>query len=580
MDTESATPEMLPPSASLERLELTWVGKRKRREVVEPRLLIEEPAHGCGDVEQGTLPNGHPWHGNMLIHGDNLLALQALAHNFAGAVKCIYIDPPYNTGNAFEHYNDALEHSLWLNLMRERLELLRLLLAEEGSIWISIDSDECHYLKVLCDEVFGRSNFVDEVVWQRSYAPVNLKKTLSRCHDYILVYAKHRDKDWCLNKLPRTAQANARYANPDNDPRGDWKPGDCSVGPAVEANIYPITTPAGRVVMPPQGRSWVFSSKRFQELVADNRIWFGDKGQAVPQTKRFLSEVKDGIVAMTLWPYSEVGHTQDAKREIKALNLGDVFATPKPERLIARILTLATQPGDLVLDSFLGSGTTAAVAHKMRRRWIGVEMGLHAYTHCAARLRLVVGGHDAGGVTHAMGWTGGGGFRFYRLAPTLINCDSHGRPIINSEYDAPLLAAAMALHEGYEYAPDPEKPHRQGRNAAGGYIMTTTSFVTVADIDQLSTALEAGEQLLLCCEGAQADCAGRCQQIEVKKIPQALLGRCRFGRDDYSLHIVALPAEAWPEGASDPYHEELGLEAPEDAPECPKASEQEPNLFS
>lgn len=376
--------------AQTQKLELTWLGKDTKIQV-EPRILIE-------DKDKSNCAND-PTTENMLIHGDNLLALKALEHKYAGKVKCVYIDPPYNTGSAFEHYDDNLEHSTWLSLMKPRLELLRNLLSDDGSIWISIDSDECHYLKVLCDEVFGRSNFIDEVVWQRAYAPVNLKKTLSRSHDIILVYAKNLDPSFTLNKLPRSAEANARYKNPDNDPRGVWKSDNLSVGPAVESNIYEITTPSGRKVMPPKGYSWRLNKTRFAEFVADNRIWFGEDGNNVPSLKRFLSEVKGGIVAMTLWTRDEVGDSQEGKREIKALHFDSIFDTPKQERLIQRILTLATNEGDLVLDSFLGSGTTAAVAQKMNRRYIGIEMGNHAYTHCKVRLDKVISGADKGGIS-------------------------------------------------------------------------------------------------------------------------------------------------------------------------------------
>ena len=363
---------------NLQKLELTWIGKGEEPKL-EPRILIENPEYSYG------VPNTE----NMLIHGDNLLALKALEQDYAGKVKCIYIDPPYNTGNAFEHYDDGVEHSLWLSLMKPRLEILKNLLADNGSIWISIDADESHYLKVLCDMVFGRRNFVDEVIWQRAYAPINLKKTLSRSHDVILVYSKNSD-GFQLNKLPRTAEANKRYKNLDNDPRGAWKSSDLSVGPAVEKNIYPIVTPSGRTCYPPDGYSWRLSEERLKEFITENRIWYGPEGKSVPSIKRFLSEVKDGMTAMTLWTYQEVGHNQDAKKEAKVFNSDSVFATPKPERLIERVIHLASNPGDLVLDSFLGSGTTAAVAHKMGRKYIGIELGEHAKTHCYPRLEAVV----------------------------------------------------------------------------------------------------------------------------------------------------------------------------------------------
>ena len=284
----------------LQKLELTWVGKYDEQQPLEPRILIENPEYSYGEVETGMLPNGKSWKGNMLIHGDNLLALKALEQDYAGQVKCIYIDPPYNTGNAFEHYDDGVEHSIWLSLMRERLVLLRNLLSDDGSIWISIDADESHYLKVLCDEIFGRKNFIDEVIWQRSYAPINLKKTLSRSHDTILVYAKNKSDKYELNKLPRSADANDRYKNPDNDPRGVWKSSDCTVGPVVAEKLYPITTPSGRVVYPSSGRCWLYTEERFREMCADNRIWFGPDGNSVPSVKKFLSEEKDGITAQTL----------------------------------------------------------------------------------------------------------------------------------------------------------------------------------------------------------------------------------------------------------------------------------------
>lgn len=525
----------------LQKLELTWIGKDDSREPIEPRILIENPDYSYGTVETGTLPNGKPWNGNMLIHGDNLLALKALEENYTGAVKCIYIDPPYNTGNAFEHYDDGLEHSIWLSLMRERLIILRNLLTEDGSIWISIDADECHYLKVLCDEIFGRPNFIDEVIWQRSYAPINLKKTLSRCHDAILVYAKNKTDRFELNRLPRSVDANNRYRNLDNDPRGVWKSSDLSVGPAVQENIYPITTPTGRVCYPPEGYSWRLSQSRFQEYLNDNRIWFGPTGNNVPSIKRFLTEVKDGIVAQTLWTYQEVGHNQDAKKEIKAFGFESVFDTPKPERLIERVLTLGSNPGDLVLDSFLGSGTTAAVAQKMGRRYIGVELGQHAYTHCYPRLKMVTNGTDQGGISKAQNWKGGNGFKFYELASSLLKEDKFGNLVINKEYNADMLAAAMAKQEGFTYAPSTDVYWKQGYSSESDFIYTTTQFMTVEGLAAIRETMTEGESLLICCTSFQRECKQAFSNISIKKIPQMLLGRCEFAHDDYSLNIIDLP---------------------------------------
>jgi len=308
-------------NSKYKKLELCWPGKDIEVKP-EPRVLIEDPekSYGKADTE------------NMLIHADNLLALKALEQNYSGKIKCVYIDPPYNTGNAFEHYDDGLEHSTWLNLMKPRLELLFKLLSNDGSIWISIDADESHYLKVACDEIFGRKNFIDEVIWQRAYSPINLKKTLSRSHDVMLVYAKNFDEKFELNKLPRSEEANKRYSNPDNDPRGVWKSSDCSVGPVVQDKLYTITTPSGRKVTPPDGRCWLYTEERFKEMVADNRIWFGPNGSSVPSVKKFLTEVKSGITAMTLWTYQEVGHNQDAKKEVKEFN-SETDLAPKGEWL-------------------------------------------------------------------------------------------------------------------------------------------------------------------------------------------------------------------------------------------------------
>ncbi len=358
---------------------------------------------------------------NVLVHGDNLEALKALLPFYAGRVKCIYIDPPYNTGSAFEHYDDNLEHSQWLNMMYPRLRLLKDFLSEDGSIWISIDDDEGHYLKVICDEIFGRVNFVANVVWHKKGTRSNDARWFSDNHDHILVYAR-RKNDWRLNLLPRPDDSANGYSNPDGDPRGVWASGPCHAKTPNAKDIYEITTPSGRKLFPPPGTSWRFSKTKFEMLISDGRIWFGKNGDNVPRFKRFLSDVQDGFVPTTLWFREEVGDNQEAKKEVKAINEEDVFSTPKPERLIRHIITLATNPGDLVMDSFLGSGTTAAVAHKMGRRWIGIELGEHAKTHCAVRLRKVVDG-EQGGISKAVGWKGGGGFRFYELGESILQKD-------------------------------------------------------------------------------------------------------------------------------------------------------------
>lgn len=522
------------------KLELTWIGKYDEHQSLEPRILIENKEYSYGKPETGTLSNGKPWNGNMLIHGDNLLALKALEQDYSGQVKCIYIDPPYNTGSAFEHYDDSIEHSIWLSLMRDRLEILYNLLSKDGSLWISLDDTEQAYCKVLCDEIFGRNNFVASVIWEKKYSPQNDAKWLSDSHDFILIYAKNKE-NWKPNLLPRSEEMNSRYKNIDNDPRGCWKAGDCSVKTYSASCDYPITTPSGRIVNPPAGYCWRFSKEKFDELVNDNRIWFGKDGNNVPAVKRFLSDVKAGMTAMTIWKYTEVGHNQDAKKEVKAFNSKSVFATPKPERLIERVLTLGSNLGDLVLDSFLGSGTTAAVAQKMGRRYIGIELGNHAYTHCVPRLKMVTDGTDQGGISKAQDWHGGSGFKFYELAPSLLKEDKYGNLVINKEYNADMLAAAMAKQEGYTYHPDQEVYWKQGFGSESDFIYTTTQFMTVEAISAIHDTMAEGETLLICCTAFQKECKQAFGNITIKKIPQMLLGRCEFGKDDYSLNIIELP---------------------------------------
>ncbi len=364
---------------------------------------------------------------NILIKGDNLLALNTLKKHFdklpdSEKVKAIFIDPPYNTGSAFEQYDDNLAHSEWLTLMRDRLIILRDLLSEEGSIWISIDDDESHYLKMLCDEVFGRENFVTNVVWEKKYSPQNDAKWFSDMHDHILVFAKNKEI-WRPVLLPRTDEMNSRYKNPDNDPRGDWKSSDMSVKTYNKNTDYPITTPSGRIVEPPKSRCWRVSKEKFEELVADNRIWFGEDGNNVPSVKKFLTEVKDGMTPKSLWSYSEVGHNQDARNEVKQIDSPTVFDTPKPEKLMQRIIYLASNEKDIVLDVFGGSGTTFSVAHKMKRRWIGTEIGNHAETHIIPRMNGVIAGKDKIGISESVNWQGGGSFKYYHLGESIISVD-------------------------------------------------------------------------------------------------------------------------------------------------------------
>ncbi len=487
----------------------------------------------------------------MLIQGDNLLALKALEQEFAGRIKCIYIDPPYNTGNAFEHYDDGLEHSQWLNLISPRLKLLRQLLAEDGSIWISIDDDECHYLKVLCDEVFGRGNFVANVIWEKTDSPRMDAVYFSVRHDHILVYAKNKEK-WSVNKsgygeddLPD------HYDKTDENGRQYYLKPLRAMGGADSRTerptlYFPITAPDGTDIYPKRqdgsdGR-WRWGMEKIQKE-KDRIHWLKSKsGWTI--NYRIYADSATLRPPETIWTHAEAGSNRTSKIEIKAIFSGSkVFDTPKPERLIERVLTLATKPGDWVLDSFLGSGTTAAVAHKMGRRWVGVELGEHARTHCVPRLQKVVSGEDGGGISKAVGWQGGGGFKFYTLAPSLLNQDAYGNWVISKEYNPTQLAAAVAKHEGFRYAPDPGTYWKQARSSEKDYLYVTTQFVTVEALDRLHDALAPGESLLIACRAYQSECAGRYASISLKKIPTMLLGRCEFGREDYSLNIVNVPTE-------------------------------------
>lgn len=495
------------------KLELTWVGKYEQKEI-EPRILVENPELGYGDQDTG----------NMLIHGDNLIALKALEQDYAGKIKCIYIDPPYNTGSAFKHYDDGVEHSVWLSLMQKRIDLLYALLSEDGSLWISIDDDERDYLKILCDEIFGRQNFVCSVIWHKKGTRSNDARWFSDNHDYILVYAKDK-QNWKPNLLPRPDDSMDGYSNPDNDSRGVWASGPCHAKTPNEKDIYEVTTPSGRKIMPPPGTSWRFSEEKFNQLIKDNRIWFGEKGSNVPRYKRFLTEVQNGFVPTTLWFRDEVGDNQEAKKEVKGIDANDVFSTPKPERLLQRIVLLATREGDIVLDSFLGSGTTAAVAHKMGRRWIGIELGNHAYTHCKVRMDRVIDG-EQGGISKAVNWKGGGGYKFYELAPSLLVPNPKLPTIkqINPEYTFEMMCEAICKLEGFKYKPDGKF---QGKSSEQRFIHITKEFVNGEYVNSLLANLGEGQSLLV--YGTKIQSGLRLpDNIVVKKIPKDLLDKCTF----------------------------------------------------
>ncbi|WP_394755422.1 site-specific DNA-methyltransferase [Rhodoferax sp.] len=406
--------------------DLHWLGdgeaKRAARRV--PYRLLT-PVETVGDAAQG----------NLLIQGDNLEALKALLPFYAGRVKCIFIDPPYNTKSAFEHYDDNLEHSQWLSMMYPRLELLRDLLSEDGSIWVTIDDNEAHYLKVVMDEVFGRKNFVANVIWQKKYAVANDHKSIAPMHDNCLVYRK--SAAWQRNLVPRTDAKDKQYKF--EDALGTYRVSDYTCNKTAEERpnlYYAIKNPhSGEDVWPNRTRVWAYSPEEHSRHIDQGLIYWGkNDGARVPSFKRYLHKLRnDGVVPQTLWMHAYAGHTDSSRKEVRAVlgtsSLGDDFLTPKPELLIQRVLEVGSGGGDIVLDSYLGSGTTAAVAHKMGRRYIGIEMGEHAATHCLPRLKKVVDG-EQGGISEAVGWKGGGGFRFMKLGEPVFLDDGSINPAV------------------------------------------------------------------------------------------------------------------------------------------------------
>ena len=417
---------------------LDWIGKQavvNHHREVPTRLLHCDSSLSFGDPDAG----------NLLVEGDNLEALKALLPYYAGKVKCIFIDPPYNTGSENWIYNDNVNgpeirawigkvtgreaedlsrHDKWLCMMYPRIRLLRDFLNDYGSIWITLDDNEVHYAKIICDDIFGRNNFISTIIWEKDKGRKN-DTHISSSHDYVMLYAKDQQL-WrgSRNLLSRSPEHLDRYRNPDGDPKGAWRQGaDGTAKSGGESLRYEITLPSGRVVTPPSGNFWRFSKSTFEKARVENRVYFGKDGDRLPVIKKYLSEVQDGIVPKTWWPADEVGSNQEARRDHLRKLLPDIepFATPKPERLLERIITIATNPGDLVLDSFAGSGTTGAVAHKMGRRWVMVEIGEHAKSHIVPRLKKVIEAEDPGGITSSADWRGGGGYRYCRLGASLFD---------------------------------------------------------------------------------------------------------------------------------------------------------------
>jgi adenine-specific DNA-methyltransferase len=386
--------------------------------------------------------------------------------------------------------------------------------------------------------------FVANVVWQKKYSPGNNQKGISSDIDHILVYTKNKSA-WAWNLLPRSEKQDKAYVNRDNDPRGVWKASDLTRSEHRDRDYYPIITPSGKEVWPAKGRSWSRPPDEIERLRADGQLWFGPKGDAKPSLKRFLTDVQTGMVSKALWFRDEVGDNEQAKKEAKVLNEEDIFATPKPERLIERVIQISTNKGDLVVDSFSGSGTTGAVAHKMGRKWIMIELGDHCHTHIVPRLKKVIDGEDQGGISKAVNWQGGGGFRYYRLAPSLLEQDRWGRWVISKDYDAAMLAEAICKLEGFTYAPSDTEWGNHGYSTEQDRIYVTTQTLSVEQLQALSDEVGEDYSVLVCCSAFRCK-ADRFPNLTLKKIPKMVLSRCEYGHDDYSLNVENLPMQEKP----------------------------------
>lgn len=558
------------------RLELTWYGKDEPIRI-EPRLLIENTELSNVGRDSDTE--------NMLIHGDNLLALKALEKDYAGQVKCIYIDPPFNTGQAFEHYDDNLEHSIWLNLMNERFKHLYRLLEADGMFWIHLDDVEVHYCKVLLDEIFTRRNFVSHITYERSaVAGLGQGGYLVNTTEHILLYKKgslpdklnlsyeelgfniiKRYNRFVVNFGERvlvrefTAKSNGElvrvYEHSGVEIASislrDAKNREVEIRKEFVAHLDTLFR-GNRVQKENEFQNNIIASLDKGKLYSVDYVPSRGKNKGEETTLYYyncelLSWLKDtttlenGMLSKsqkmtTLWKHGEIPKADIA-------NEGGVYfpRSKKPEQLLHRIIEMSTEPGDIVLDSFLGSGTTAAVAHKMGRRYIGIEMGEHAYTHCKTRLDAVIAGDDLLGITKTLNWQGGGGYRFYELAPTLINKDAFGECVINEEYDADMLAAAVALHEGFRYQPDENLFWKQSVGNENSYLFVTTCHLNGTYLDSIKDTMQEEEYLIIACKSFDSGLDKVYDNIVIKKIPQMLLNRCEFGKDDYALNIIHPP---------------------------------------
>lgn len=550
----------------MQRLELIWIGKDEQPQV-EPRILLHDPSKDYGD------PNAQ----NMLIHGDNLLALKALEQQFAGQVKCIYIDPPYNTGAAFEHYDDNLEHSTWLNLMYARINILKNLLADDGFFCVQIDDSEGHYLKTLLDEVFGRSNYLTTFYIQVRYPNKTLaedsdyQKIIEQCH----VYAKERN----LAKINRPQVeydiSKFKWRIVENEP-GEvvtlgnkrveiFKPGQyeiIEVEPSLTGlketwatgSLARVRASAGEFFelylserKNTDGLGCLYKVEGIGEDGLGYRYISGPKKITANKGKFYsgiplkrVEELKAGKSIKYL-PVSNFYDFAGAFGNCRLEGAADFKGGKKPEVLLEMLLNYFTNPGDLVLDSFLGSGTTAAVAHKMHRKYIGIELGNHCYSLCKTRLDRIIDGEDKNGITNSANWQGGGGYKFYELAPTLIEKDKYGNPVFSGKYNPTMIAAAVAKINGFTYAPNREVYWKQGYSQDNSFIYVTTQYLDSKMLDSIAEDVDPFENLLVCAPAFDNGLSKRYDNINVRKIPQSVLKKCEFGIDNYNLNIIDPP---------------------------------------
>lgn len=531
------------------KLELTWTNKHLRLlahddgsyEWVQPADYRVAEVRLLDDV--GTIGEIGPGRDraadNLLIRGDALNALRSLASlpefakEYLGKVKLAYLDPPFNTQQSFLHYDDALEHSVWLTMLRDRVSQIRDLLSPDGSVWLHLDDAEAHHARSVLDELFGADNFVATIVWEKDKGRRN-DTDISAVHDYLIVFAKSRET-WkrTRNLIPRSATQVDRYRNPDDDPRGPWLQGDNGTAKSgSDASRWPIATPSGRVALPPAGRYWAFSRETLDRAIAEGRVYFGRKGDGNPIIKSYLSDVQEGVVPRTWWPADEAGFNQEAKRDHlkKLFPDQEPFATPKPERLMQRVIHIGSDPGDVVLDCFVGSGTTTAVAHKMGRRWVGIERERATVeTFALPRLEMVVSGTDPGGVTDDVGWQGGGGFRVLSVAPSMFEAEG-GLVFLAEWMTNGVLAEATAAQLGFEYAEEPPFAGRKGRTR----LAVVDGVVNESVVRLIVSALGERERVVVCGTGIDTDARPvlreLCPGSTLRKIPATLLDQYRSNR--------------------------------------------------